>query len=93
MFSKSKTLKLFPIPGIGAVDQAFAAPLGKGTIKFQGSFWRAQLWQSADASSASRQLLPNETVWVVGRIGLTLLVQPYTAVAREGFESDLGRAS
>ncbi|HEY9643058.1 MAG TPA: hypothetical protein V6C57_21390, partial [Coleofasciculaceae cyanobacterium] len=65
MFLKSKfptTLKLFPTPGIGEVDQAITAPLGKGTIKFQGSLWRAQVCQSPDQPMASRQLLPNEMV-------------------------------
>jgi membrane-bound ClpP family serine protease len=89
MFLKSKfptTLKLFPAPGIGEVDQAIAAPLGKGTIKFQGSLWRAQVWYSAEKPTESRQLMPNEMVWVIGRIGLTLLVQPYAVAPREGLE-------
>ena len=83
-----KTIKLFAIAGLGEVDQDFAE--GHGRIKFHGSFWRAQL-HKVDSQPVNGQLVEGqlegqsylrcftsgELVLVVGRFGLTLLVQPY----------------
>jgi hypothetical protein len=69
------TLKLFTTPDIGEVYQSIATPHGKGRIKFQGSLWPAQAWNIPDEQTA--ELMPHDLVWVIGRVGLTLLVQPY----------------
>ena len=74
-----KTIKLFAIAGLGEVYQDFAE--GHGRIKFHGSFWRAQLHrvdsQSVNGQPYLRRFTSGELVLVVGRFGLTLLVQPY----------------
>ncbi|MBD3884771.1 NfeD family protein [Phormidium tenue FACHB-886] len=74
-----KTIKLFATAGLGEVYQTFVE--GYGRIKFHGSFWRAQLHQleslPGTGQSYPRGLTPGELVVVVGRVGLTLLVQPY----------------
>jgi membrane-bound ClpP family serine protease len=54
----------------GKVEQTIT-PIKAGRIRFQGSFWKAEL---ADADH--RTVKPNESVQVVGRQGITLLVVP-----------------
>jgi membrane protein implicated in regulation of membrane protease activity len=83
MFATSKfpvTVQMFPIPALGKVDQTMAAASGKVRIKFKGSLWGAEIWQSSNRLSASKPLMPSERVWVIGRVGLTLLVQPYVSL-------------
>ncbi len=83
MFTPSKfpvTIQMFPTPALGKVDQEIMVASGKVRIKFQGSLWGAEVWQSSSRAFASRPLLPSEQVWVIGRVGLTLLVQPYASV-------------
>ena len=75
-----KTTQMFAIAGLGEVYQSFAE--GRGRIKFHGSFWRAQLYPGGNQSITDQQdklhrFTPGELVLVVGRAGLTLLVQPY----------------
>lgn len=79
VFTPSKfptTLKLFTTPQLGEVDQTIADP-AKGRIKFQRSLWSAQIWHLSSQFSYFKPLSPGELVWVLGRVGLTLLVQPY----------------
>ncbi|MBI4780657.1 MAG: NfeD family protein [Oscillatoriophycideae cyanobacterium NC_groundwater_1537_Pr4_S-0.65um_50_18] len=88
-----KTVQMFSIPALGKVDQTIAAATGRGRIKFQGSLWGAEIWQSSGRSATSRTLLPSEQVWVIGRIGLTLLVQPYVSAPSESLDRSEAIAS
>jgi membrane-bound ClpP family serine protease len=57
-------------PGYGIVDQPIA-PHQPGRIRFQGTYWKAEL-----AYSDCGKLGSGEHVQVVGRRGITLLVVP-----------------
>ncbi len=61
---------LNPFIGQGRVEQLISAKR-QGRIYFQGTFWPAKLAQSQPACCQ-----PGETVEVVGRQGLALLVVP-----------------
>ncbi|MBW4660641.1 MAG: NfeD family protein [Drouetiella hepatica Uher 2000/2452] len=54
----------------GEVDQPIASSQ-PGRIRFQRSFWKAEL-----ADSSCRSVKSGESVRVVGRLGITLLVVP-----------------
>lgn len=56
---------------IGIVDEAITANT-RGRVYFDATYWPARLY---DASQYEK-LQPSETVYVVGRQGLTLLVIP-----------------
>jgi membrane protein implicated in regulation of membrane protease activity len=58
-------------PEVGVVDQVIA-PNQPGRIKYQASYWPARLYQVKGAI----QLDSQQVVQVVGREGITLLVQP-----------------
>lgn len=66
----SPTTQWFAKLAHGQVEKAItlAQP---GQIRFQGSFWKAEL-----ASSSCRAVQPGERVKVVGRCGIRLLVLP-----------------
>lgn len=57
-------------PGYGVVDQPIA-PCQPGRIRFQGTYWKAEL-----AHTGCEKLGSGEFVQVVGRKGITLLVVP-----------------
>ena len=82
-----KTIKLFAIAGLGEVYQVFAK--GHSRIKFHCSFWRVQLNQTGNQptngqlvedQSYSHRLTTGKLVLVMGRFGLTLLVQPSRSI-------------
>ena len=78
--------------GYGVVDKAIV-PHRSGRIKFQGSYWKAEL---ADPNCG--QLEAGEPVQVVGVQGITLLVIPEGYEISEqphqsGFERQDGRRS
>lgn len=62
---------LFPTPLIGIVECAIA-PNQTGRIKYKASYWSAKLYKG-DRPTAT--LTPGQRVDVVGREGITLLVQ------------------
>ncbi|PSB14008.1 hypothetical protein C7B61_11395 [filamentous cyanobacterium CCP1] len=65
-----KSIKLFPQPAHGHVEQAIA-PDHAGRVRFQGSIWKAKF-----ADSHSEPVLPGELVKVLGVQGITLIVVP-----------------
>ncbi len=67
------TTQLFKKIDMGKVEEMIT-PDRSGRVRFQGSFWRARLLNSTGKHDRL-QILPGEWVKVVGRIGLTLLVQ------------------
>ncbi len=65
-------VELFEKPGLGKVDQAIA-PDHQGRVYFEGTYWPAKLY-SADTPFIAEV---ESAVSVLGRQGLTLLVQPF----------------
>ncbi len=70
-FFLHKEQVLFATPGIGTVSQPITATQ-KGRIQYQASFWPAKL----HGSQSRWHIAPGETVMVVGREGILLLVKP-----------------
>ena len=64
------TIQWFAEQAEGKVDQTISLTK-PGRVKFQGSFWKAEL-----TYSNCRSLKPGEAVKVLGRQGITLLVVP-----------------
>ena len=64
------TIQWFAEQPEGKVEQPIAL-LKPGRVKFQGSFWKAEL-----TYPNCRSLKPGEAVKVLGRQGITLLVVP-----------------
>ncbi len=62
---------LFPLQGQGIVQQAILPPYS-GRVRFRATYWPARLSQTTTLG----KLQPGDPVEVVGRDGLTLLVQP-----------------
>lgn len=84
----TSSVEIFSQPGLGFVERTIT-PTQLGQIKFQGVFWRAQLYdQSKDAV-----LQPASPVMVLGRKGITLLVEtitePDVAAASDSFSDRL----
>jgi membrane protein implicated in regulation of membrane protease activity len=65
-----KSIKLFPQPAHGQVEQAIA-PEHAGRVRFQGSIWKAKF-----ADSHYEPVMPGESVKVLGVQGITLVVVP-----------------
>lgn len=63
--------QLFPEPLPAKVEEDILSN-GVGQVKFQASLWRAKLY----SATAQIAFLKGQTVSIVGREGLTLLVQP-----------------
>jgi membrane protein implicated in regulation of membrane protease activity len=70
-FSIRPAPEMFTTPEIGVVDKVIA-PNQPGRIKYQASYWPARLYQVG----GTIQLDSQQVVQVVGREGITLLVQP-----------------
>jgi membrane protein implicated in regulation of membrane protease activity len=70
-FARQPAPEFFSTPQVGVVDQMIA-PNQPGRIKYQASYWPARLYQV----KGSIQLDSQQVVQVVGREGITLLVQP-----------------
>jgi hypothetical protein len=67
----SPAVNFFPQVAEGKVDRAITA-VQSGRIKFQGSYWPAQFFDTNCQATA----LPNDVVTVVARRSITLLVVP-----------------
>lgn len=74
--TRPRSIELFPQPYTAEVVQPIA-PQQRGRVKFRASFWPARLYQADE-----RQLLPTERVSVIGRDGITLLVEPLPSSAQ-----------
>ncbi|MDJ0705897.1 MAG: NfeD family protein [Leptolyngbyaceae cyanobacterium MO_188.B28] len=89
-------ITLLPYPEVGKVDTAISSTQ-PGRVRFQGSHWPARFY----LSDYQGMVLPNDSVKVVGRQGLTLLIVPdgcplpiqFTRCAVVGQESALSRLS
>lgn len=64
-------VKLFACAGIGKVEQTITSTM-PGRVKFQTTYWPARLY----LQDTQTTLLPEDTVNVIGRQGITLLVVP-----------------
>lgn len=64
-------IDIFPKPVPGIVEQTITH-VRPGRVKFQSSYWPAKLYQP----NGEIILRPQQTVMVVGREGITLLVVP-----------------
>lgn len=69
--SIASKVEWFAQPGVGEVVKLIT-PNERGRVKFRASFWPARLHPDADPNSLS----PKQSVVVVGRDGITLLVTP-----------------
>ncbi|WP_416671664.1 NfeD family protein [Egbenema bharatensis] len=65
-----KSIKLFPQPAQGHVEQSIA-PEHMGRVRFQGSIWKAKF-----AESHYKPVEPGDSVKVLGVQGITLVVIP-----------------
>ncbi|MBD1939115.1 NfeD family protein [Microcoleus sp. FACHB-68] len=65
------TVKMFPQPLLGIVEQAIAYNQ-RGRVKFDGTYWPARFYNPDCQATVS----PNQFVNVVAREGITLLVVP-----------------
>jgi membrane protein implicated in regulation of membrane protease activity len=66
------SLDRFTYSGLGAVESTIA-PTQTGRVHYQATHWPARLANPR----CTQTLNPGDVVQVVGRQGLTLLVQPY----------------
>jgi membrane protein implicated in regulation of membrane protease activity len=64
--------EFFSTPALGIVEKVIA-PNQPGRVKYQASYWPAKLDQTAAATAIES----NQSVLVIGRQGITLLVRPY----------------
>lgn len=62
--------QLFPKPGKGTVVKTITTHQ-EGRVKYQASYWPARLYDK----SGLTQLDPDQAVTVLGRDGITLLIQ------------------
>ena len=72
----SSTTVWFDAPSLVKVDKAIA-PAQVGRVKFQGSFWTARFQSAACRVGVGA----GEWVWVVGRQGTHLLVEPVRVIS------------
>ncbi len=63
--------QLFSQPGTGTVVETITL-LKRGRVKYLSSYWPAQFHDESTLSP----LIPEQAVLVVGRKGMTLLIQP-----------------
>ncbi len=75
----SHEIKLFSELGTGTVEETIN-PKYPGRVKYKATFWPAQFYNQQEQVT----LLPNESVTVVGRQGITLLV---VSISKEEAES------
>lgn len=64
-------VQIFPYPGNGIVTETITTTQ-RGRVKFDSSYWPARLHEI----NVPTRLTPQDLVIVVGREGMTLLVQP-----------------
>lgn len=70
MNTTSPAVKLFPLIVYGTVEKPITATQ-TGRVRFQGSSWKARFYRSNYPTVTG-----GESVRVVGRQGITLLVEP-----------------
>lgn len=70
MFNREKP-ELFPESIEGIVEESISSNQ-RGRVKCDGTYWPAQMYEA----DCQLPLLPQQTICVVGRIGITLLVKP-----------------
>lgn len=64
-------IELFPQPGLGTVVETITTTQ-RGRVWFSASYWPARLHGITEPV----RLLPDESVLVIGREGIFLLIQP-----------------
>lgn len=70
MNTTSPVVKLFPLAVYGIVEKTITATQ-TGRVRFQGSSWKARFYHPDYPAAVS-----GESVKIVGRQGITLLVEP-----------------
>lgn len=71
MFSNYAKTEIFSEVSEGIVDEVISTEQ-RGRVRCFGTYWSAQMYQNNCVS----KLDPDQKVFIVGRIGLTLLVSP-----------------
>ncbi len=71
MFFSNDKPELFPEAIEGIVNETISSK-HPGRVKCQGTYWPARLYKL----EYQMTLIPNQSVCVVGRAGITLLVMP-----------------
>ncbi|MGB5962626.1 MAG: NfeD family protein [Coleofasciculaceae cyanobacterium] len=83
MSSESPTkIVLFPKPGKGIIEEIITESQ-PGRVNFQATYWPARLYNSEQKVT----LLPNTSVNIIGREGITLLVVPVSEVEESDLEA------
>ena len=85
MSSESPTkITLFPKPGMGIIEEIITESQ-PGRVNFQATYWPARLYNPEQKIT----LLPNTSVIVIGREGITLLVVPISEVSKSNLEANI----
>lgn len=78
-----KKITLFPKPGMGIIEEIITESQ-PGRVNFQATYWPARLYNPEHKVI----LLPNTSVVVIGREGITLLVVPVNEVVASNLETN-----
>jgi membrane protein implicated in regulation of membrane protease activity len=74
------TVELFKEPKTARVERTITARL-KGRVFFEGTYWPARVYETAEGLVGDYALDVSSWVTVIGRQGLTLLVVPLVNAA------------
>jgi membrane protein implicated in regulation of membrane protease activity len=74
------TVEFFKEPKTARVERTITAH-SKGRVFFQGTYWPARVYETAEGLVADHDFHVSSWVTVIGRQGLTLLVVPVVSVA------------